>query len=321
MVDSQYLPRVNGAIDLGALSGPSGPTAGASTAAGAPGAPGAPGAGATHNGALIVELTEQIIGATVELSRSVPVLAIVISERSPESQQMALELQKLAHARGGAFQLALVNGDAHPQIAQALGAQTIPFTLGILGGRPLPISDQVLDANTLATAVDQLLQAGAQTGITGRLSGEAGETVEPELPPLHQKAIDALESGDLATARAAYEQALKEAPADQMAKEALNQIAVLERAEAAKDSDPAQVLAAAESAGPTDVKAALAAADVELLAGDPPAAFARLLATIRATAGDEREEVRLRLLQLFDVVGQADPAVAQARRQLASALF
>lgn len=321
MVDSQYLPRVNGAIDLGALSGPSGPAAGAPGALGASGTPGAPGAGATHSGALIVELTEQSIGATVELSRSVPVLAIVISERSPESQQMALELQKLAHARGGAFQLALVNGDAHPQIAQALGAQTIPFTLGILGGRPLPISDQVLDANTLATAVDQLLQAGAQTGITGRLSGEAGETAEPELPPLHQKAIDALESGDLATARAAYEQALKEAPADQMAKEALNQIAVLERAEAAKDSDPAQVLAAAQSAGPTDVKAALAAADVELLAGDPPAAFARLLATIRATAGDEREEVRLRLLQLFDVVGQTDPAVAQARRQLASALF
>jgi putative thioredoxin len=38
-------------------------------------------------------------------------------------------------------------------------------------------------------------------------------------------------------------------------------------------------------------------------------------------AADDRERVRVRLVELFTVVGVADPRVAQARRALASALF
>jgi putative thioredoxin len=42
---------------------------------------------------------------------------------------------------------------------------------------------------------------------------------------------------------------------------------------------------------------------------------------VRTTSGDERELVRERLLELFTVVGIADPAVMAARRSLATALF
>ena len=42
---------------------------------------------------------------------------------------------------------------------------------------------------------------------------------------------------------------------------------------------------------------------------------------IRETSGAERETVRLRLLELFEIVGPADPAVLKARRDLMSALF
>jgi putative thioredoxin len=42
---------------------------------------------------------------------------------------------------------------------------------------------------------------------------------------------------------------------------------------------------------------------------------------VRPAQGDDRERIRERLLELFVVVGQTDPRVADARRALASALF
>jgi putative thioredoxin len=50
-------------------------------------------------------------------------------------------------------------------------------------------------------------------------------------------------------------------------------------------------------------------------------AFARLVRFVARTAGDEREAARARLVELFDVVGTADPRVAKARQALARALF
>jgi putative thioredoxin len=50
-------------------------------------------------------------------------------------------------------------------------------------------------------------------------------------------------------------------------------------------------------------------------------AFGRLVEAVRVTFGDDRDTVRLRLLELFEVVGAEDPRVAAARRALARALF
>lgn len=58
-----------------------------------------------------------------------------------------------------------------------------------------------------------------------------------------------------------------------------------------------------------------------MLAGRPEAAFKRLIELVRQTSASERETVRVRLLELFEVVGNADPAVLKARRDLMSALF
>jgi putative thioredoxin len=50
-------------------------------------------------------------------------------------------------------------------------------------------------------------------------------------------------------------------------------------------------------------------------------AFGRLVDTVRRTAGDDRDTARLRLLELFEVVGPEDPRVAAARTALARVLF
>lgn len=62
-------------------------------------------------------------------------------------------------------------------------------------------------------------------------------------------------------------------------------------------------------------------ADVDLMGGHVDDAFARLISTVQATAGDERNTVRLHLLELFEVVGADDDRVIKARRRLMAALF
>ena len=84
--------------------------------------------------------------------------------------------------------------------------------------------------------------------------------------------------------------------------------------------DPQQVRKDAADK-PADVQAQIVAADLDLVGGHVEDAFGRLIETVGRTAGDDRDAVRLRLLDLFEVVGADDPRVAAARRALARALF
>jgi len=84
--------------------------------------------------------------------------------------------------------------------------------------------------------------------------------------------------------------------------------------------DPDQVLAAANAPG-ADLQAQLDAADVELVIGQVDAAFDRLIGLIKTRSGDERDEARLRLLELFETLGNSDERVLRARRNLMAALF
>jgi putative thioredoxin len=130
-------------------------------------------------------------------------------------------------------------------------------------------------------------------------------------------ADDALMSGDLEAAEQAYKKILAESPADLAAESGLAQVGLMRRVQG---RDPSAALAAA-AAAPDDVAAQSLAADVEMLSGQAEVAYRRLVELVRRTSGAEREAARQHLLSLFTVAGPDDPAVAVARRQLASALF
>jgi putative thioredoxin len=63
------------------------------------------------------------------------------------------------------------------------------------------------------------------------------------------------------------------------------------------------------------------AADLDLFGGHVEDAFARLVDTVRATSGADRDTARAHLVELFAVVGGDDPRVGKARIALANALF
>jgi len=58
-----------------------------------------------------------------------------------------------------------------------------------------------------------------------------------------------------------------------------------------------------------------------MVGGKVEDALDRLIDLIPATAGDEREQVRLRLVDYLAVLGPQDPRVAPARRRMTSALY
>jgi putative thioredoxin len=301
---------VRGAIDLAALQNPAAPAPG--EAGGLPVASG-----------FVIDVTTASFPAIVQSSTSYPVVVLLWSRRSPASLTLARDLGALVDTKNGALVLARVEIDAEPQIAAAFQVETAPSVVALLGGQPIPLFQGAAPVDQLSGLIDQLLEAAAKNGVTGRAPGadlsseEPLPTPEPELPPLHQAAYDAIDRGDLPAAVTAYEQALRENPRDDLARAGLAQVRLLART---SGIDLAAVRRAA-AADPRDLEGQLAVADLDILGGQVDDAFARLIDLVRSLRGPERETVRLRIVELFEVVGAGDERVARARRALASALY
>ncbi len=306
---------LRGAVDLSSLKRPPG---------GAPAGMGGSGSapGSSPDG-VVVEGTDAGFAAVVNGSMTVPAVVVLWSARLPESADFADLVAGVARAYAGRFRYVSVNVDANPGLMRAFQVQSVPVTMGLLQGQPVPLFAGAQSEANLRTYVDELLALAVTNGVTGRVPGTdatpsaAEPELEPVLSPLHGAAFDAIERGDLESARKAYELALQENPADVDAKVGLAQVDLMRRT-ADVDTDAAR--AAAEGA-PEDVAAQMLVADLDVLEGRVEQAFARLVDTVRVTAGDERNQARQHLLELFEVVGADDERVAAARRALMSALF
>ncbi|MFT3862577.1 tetratricopeptide repeat protein [Micropruina sp.] len=265
----------------------------------------------------VVEVDEQNFEQVMQLSMKHPVVVELYSPRA-NAQALSDDLIALANAAAGAYLLARVNVEAAAGIAQAFGVQAVPTVMGVVAGQLAPLFQGTRSKAEAEALLGQLLQVAAQNGLVGRAEPVAGGAGEADIAdPRFAEADAALERGDFAAAVVEYDKILAQSPNDPEAKAGRAQVALLARS---AGGNPSAVLAAAEAA-PTSVDAQLAAADLEVLSGRPDAAFKRLIDLVRETAGAERESVRVRLLELFEVVGNADPAVLKARRDLMSALF
>ncbi len=335
-------PRLNlrGAVDLSSLarrpaapqrrSAPRGGTAPvpqqpAAPAAGASPAPAQDGAEAPERSPFVVDVTDETFADVVQLSMTVPVVVDLWATWCEPCKQLSPVLERLAAEDDGRWLLAEVDVDASPQIASAFAVQSIPSVVAIVKGQPVPLFQGARPEAQVRQVIDSLLQMAESNGVTGRLAGgadgtdpaEGGQPPAPPLPPLHQEAVDALQRGDVAGATAAYRRALEESPADAAARTGLAQVELLARLR----SLDLPLARAAAAADPGDVDAALQVADADLAGGHLEDAFSRLIDLVRRTSGDDRDRLRQRLLDLFEVAGPDVPAVVAGRRALAAALF
>ncbi|MCS5505885.1 tetratricopeptide repeat protein [Curtobacterium flaccumfaciens] len=326
---------LRGAVDLSSLvdraQRPAQPS-GAPAPAGSPGGA-VPGTEAgTVNGAdltvpsLVIDVTDATFQDVLQLSTVVPVIVDIWAEWCGPCKQLSPILEQLTAEYDGRVVLAKVDADTNPQLVQAFQAQSIPTVAAVIGGRPLGLFVGALPEAQVRDVYEQVLQAAEQNGVTGRVTvdgaaaptdAEQGEPEPEPLPPHHQAAYDAIERGDYATAVEEYKTAILQDPHDQMAVAGLAQVSLLDRL----NGRTADEIRAAAAAGPQDVQAQLAVADLDISGGHVDDAFGRLLDLVPTVFGEDREALRVRLVEYFELIGSEDPRVVAARRRLASALY
>jgi putative thioredoxin len=299
---------MTGAVDLAAVKARS---EAAARAAEAP----APAAGQ-----YVIDVSEAAFQTEVlDRSFQVPVLLDLWAEWCEPCKQLSPILEKLANEAAGHWILAKIDVDANQRLSQALQVQGIPAVFAVIGGQLVPGFQGALPEPQVREFIAAVLQAGQQAGLSGAAAAPpaAGEETAPQPEdPRFDAAEAALAEGNYDLAAERFQAILDAEPNNAEAALALNQTRLLQRVGSA---DPA--VAARADAEPDDVEAQLAAADLALAADDADAALRRLLETLTRTRGDERDAVRQRLIDYFDLLGPDDPRVAPARREMARALF
>ena len=274
------------------------------------------------SGAYVETVTSANFQSLLESSMNAAVVLVFYSpSRSPESVQLADDLQTLANEFEGRFLLGRVDIDQVPEVAQAMQIPSVPLVALVAQGRPMPLIQQAAPIDDLRQVITQVLQQLAQGGFTGRHQPRSGavdsETGEEVLDPRYAPAEDALQRGDIDAAVAEYQKLVDANPADTVAAAGLAMANVLKRTQGV-DLNAAR---AAAAEGPDDVEAQTMVADLDLLGGHVEDAFRRLVELVRRTSGDDRDAARTHLIGLFAAVGNEDPRVQRARRDLASAIF
>jgi len=252
---------------------------------------------------------ENLSSDILPLSLVRPVIVLMWSPRSTESVEMVKVLGKLEIDYKGAFALARVDIEAHPQVAQAFQTKAIPYAVAIIAEQMVPLFEQSYPEAQVRMVMDKVLTLASEQGI--------GEAPVEQMEAEEIEAMDALEAGNYLAAEAAYKKWLSRKPGENLAKLGLAQTQLLMRTEGLELSEVIDQSAL----NPSDIQLQLKAADVEIVNGGVEAAFARLIHAVRATSGDERNKVKDHLLNLFALVDQSDPRLVAARKELASALF
>ncbi|MDT9680580.1 tetratricopeptide repeat protein [Streptomyces sp. TRM76323] len=287
------------------------------------------GTGAVPPSALVIDVDEAGFERdVVQRSAEVPVVIDFWAEWCQPCKQLGPLLERLAVEYNGRFVLAKIDVDANQMLMQQFGIQGIPAVFAVVAGQALPLFQGAAPEPQIRETLDQLVQVAEQrfglTGLTVDADGEApGADAAARTVPagpydaLLEAAVRALDSNDIPGAIQAYKNVLVDDPGNSEAKLGLAQAELLGRVQGA---DPQQVRKNAAD-DPADVPAQLAAADLDLVGGHVEDAFGRLVDTVRRTAGDDREAARVRLLELFEVIGPDDPRVIKARGDLARVLF
>ncbi|MEI7034741.1 tetratricopeptide repeat protein [Streptomyces pratensis] len=284
------------------------------------------GAGAVSPAALVIDVDEAGFERDVlQRSAEVPVVIDFWAEWCEPCKQLGPLLERLAVEYNGRFLLAKVDVDANQMLMQQFGIQGIPAVFAVVAGQALPLFQGAAPESQIRETLDQLIQVGEERfGLTGIVVDPAAQAdaAPAEAPPgpydaLLEAAASALDANDFGGAVQAYKNVLSDDPVNPEATLGLAQAELLARVHT---MDPQQVRKDAAER-PDDVPAQLAAADLDLVGGHVEDAFGRLVEVVRRTAGDDRNTARLRLLELFEVIGPEDPRVTAARTALARVLF
>ena len=261
----------------------------------------------------------------VERSKEVPVVVDFWAEWCDPCKVLGPLLERLAGEFDGGFELAKVDVDSNQALAGQFGVQGIPTVVGFKDGQP----------------VSQFTGALPEPNVRQWL----GEIVPSEADLLVAAAEDLLDEGDMEAAERGYRQVLSADPHHQEAAVGLASLLldagqnqeVLDLLEPLAPDQTVERLRAAARMGAIDI-AAIPELEAKL-AQDPDNVSVRIdlgkalaadqqfepsldtLLDAVMMGGETRDEARIAMLDVFEVLGPEHDLTVAYRRRLASALF
>jgi len=263
--------------------------------------------------ALVIKVDQNSIRDYLAYSDRLPLLIAITTDSDPASGSLLTSLQSLSQEFAGKILTLVIDAVASPELAQAFEAKEVPALYGMLGGQPAPLFVGNQPIEQIRQIIDRVLQVANENGLNASVL-VSDQPTEPELSESHKAAFDAIDSGDYPQALAHYQRALAENPNDTLAEAGIAQVKLLMRLEG---KQVAELITSTE----TDSESVLARVDALVATGSAAAGFDVLLQLFESTPKDQREPLRLRLVELFQVVGNESEDVMAARKKLSLLLF
>lgn len=294
-------------------------------------------------GKYVVDTTQETFETMVQTSATFPIVVVLWIRTDERLISLVNKLSQAVNDMDGQLQLSRIEIAENPLIAQSLRIQGAPAVFALIAGRPMPILQGLPredELHQLLTEVlPKLVEVAQRNGITGKapyieplqedqeeLKSDAGlrnggadrlEDPAMQIPQEHQLAYQFAQDGDFAKAAQEYGRIIEANPSDLLAKRERAKVLLLER------SGLANVREVRQRAGdfPQDIQAQMAVADIDMIGGQVADAFDRLLDAIAQAQMENREQLRERLLEYFDMLEASDPRLKSARKRLASLLY
>ncbi len=261
----------------------------------------------------------------LQRSREIPVVADFWAEWCQPCKTLSPALEKVTQEADGAFELVKIDVDANPELAQQYGVQGIPTVIAFRDGDEVSRFTGALPEPAIATWVQSMLPDEFDLMVdqarTARLDGD-----DPTAEHLLRQVLDArpdhteagtslagmlIDRGDTEEALIVLGRLVPDPEVDRLTAAA--------RLRAAAGNDVAALERRVE-AEPDNQRARLELARALAAHNEYEPALDHLLAVVRA-GGELREEARVAIVDIFEILGPEHPLTGPYRRRLGSALY
>jgi putative thioredoxin len=261
----------------------------------------------------------------VERSREVPVVVDLWAEWCGPCKVLGPVLERLADEHQGAFELAKLDVDTNPDLARQFQVQGIPTVIAFKDGAPVARFTGALPESQIRTWLKEFIPSEIDEKATVAVSiAASGDPLTAEklfrevlaIDPMHETAGTGLAEILIANGRT---------------DEALSVLAVLSPTPTVQRLAATARIALVDTSSIDDLE--------QKLSGDPEngvllVGLGKALSAAGRTeeglqhllyavslGGDSREDARVAMLDIFELLGSDDPLTGQYRRKLAGALF